>query len=54
MDEVKPILKQCQENLRQYKQDNDESKIILRRFDEVLLEKASKFSLDLTNERINQ
>ena len=46
MDTVKPLVKSWEEMLNNYRKDNEDSKLILRRFDEVLLEKASKFSVD--------
>lgn len=52
MDEVKPILKQCQKDLDEYKIDNENGKRILQRFDEVILEKASKFNVDQLEEKL--
>mmetsp|Transcript_7921 Transcript_7921/g.7001 ORF Transcript_7921/g.7001 Transcript_7921/m.7001 type:complete len:421 (+) Transcript_7921:205-1467(+) len=46
MKEVKPLVNQCAESLEKYQKDNEEAKQIICRFDEVLLEKASKFTVD--------
>ena len=46
MDKVDPILQSCTHLLEKYKKDNQASKEIIHRFDEVLLQKASKFSVD--------
>ena len=46
MDKVHPLFIKCQQSLEDYKQDITNQKLILSRFDEVLLEKASKFSVN--------
>jgi integrase len=46
MGEVKPLIEYWNQALSQYKKDNIEAKQILRRFDEVLLAKASKFTVE--------
>lgn len=45
IDKVEPLVKKCKQELIQFREDNQEAKLILQRFDEVLSEKASKFSL---------
>ena len=54
MDKVKPILDDAKHLLNSYRNDNLNIKEIVNRFDEVLLDKASKFSVDLLNERLEQ
>ena len=46
MDQVKPILDESRQLLNGYRLDNQNVKEIVKRFDEVLLEKASKFSVE--------
>ena len=46
MDTIKPLVRIWEDTLAGYRQDNEDAKQILRRFDEVLLEKASKFSVE--------
>jgi len=45
-NEINPLVNFCKVTLEEYKKDNTETKSIISRFDEVLLEKASKFSVD--------
>ncbi|CAI2358779.1 unnamed protein product [Moneuplotes crassus] len=46
MNRVEPMIQQCRKGLDDYKDDNQKQKEILSRFDEVLLQKASKFSVE--------
>ncbi|CAI2385156.1 unnamed protein product [Moneuplotes crassus] len=44
--EIQSFVQTCYEKLQEYTKDNKQAKMILRNFDEVLIEKASKFSIE--------
>lgn len=43
---IDPIVESCRKSLDLFKEESNSNKLIIRRFDEVLLDKASKFDLD--------
>ncbi|CAI2387474.1 unnamed protein product [Moneuplotes crassus] len=45
-NQIEPLVTQCRRSLEEYRADNKRQKDIIARFDEVLLEKASKFSVE--------
>ncbi|CAI2362031.1 unnamed protein product [Moneuplotes crassus] len=49
---VEPLAETCSRRLERFTRDNQEMKNIINRFDEILLEKASKFSVDKLVEKI--
>ena len=46
MDSIQPMVEECYKKLDEFTQEIEDSKDIIQRFDEVLLEKASKFALN--------
>ena len=54
MEQVRPILDDAKHLLNSFRNDNLNIKDIVSRLDEVLLDKASKFSVDQLNERLDQ
>jgi formyltetrahydrofolate synthetase len=52
--EVDPIIKSCETMITQFKEDIKDTKQIIRRFDEVLLEKAPKFDIEILKKDIKK
>ncbi|CAI2360750.1 unnamed protein product [Moneuplotes crassus] len=53
-DEITPIVDKCKEDVEYLSKEVDKSKKIISRFDEVMLEKASKFSVDQLRKECTQ
>lgn len=54
IDTISPLISDCKKCLDQYKTDNKDIKNIVGRFDEVLLEKASKFTVESIADKLKQ
>ena len=50
MDSIIPIAEEWYSKINEYSKEIDKAKVIIQRFDEIMLEKASKFSLDELNQ----
>lgn len=49
---IQPLAQEWVDKLKQFSKDNEDIKRIVSRFDEVILEKASKFSVDKIYEKL--
>jgi len=50
---IDPIVKDCKEKVEIFTQDLHDTRLIIRRFDEVILNKSSKFEVDNLRTELN-